>query len=96
MTSMNERQMIYLYMYGTTNQLETVKRLANLALEQDNPVKQKDLIGLIHWVLDYQEYSYYVVFFEEFCMGIDEAKADGEISTIDAIKLQEEYYGEAD
>ena len=50
---MNERQMIYLYMYGTTNQLETVKRLANLALEQDNPVKQKDLIGLIHWVLDY-------------------------------------------
>lgn len=47
---MNERQMIYLYMYGTTNQLETVKRLANLALEQDNPVKQKDLIGLIHWV----------------------------------------------
>lgn len=29
-------------------------------------------------------------------MGINEAKADGEISTIEAIKLQEEYYGEAD
>lgn len=93
---MNERQIIYLYMHGTTNQLETTKRLIDLALELDNPPEQKDVIDLISWVLDYKENSYYATFFKEFCMAVDEAKADGEISTLEAIKLQEEYYGEAD
>ena len=31
---MNERQMMYLYMYGSKSQLETVKSLADLAMEK--------------------------------------------------------------
>lgn len=93
---MNERQMIYLYMYGCKSQLETVKSLADLALEKIDQTKVADLLGLIRWVMDYEDHDSYAIFFMEFCMAVDNAKEDFSIPTIEAIQMQKEYYGKDD
>lgn len=90
---MNLRQMQYLYLYGTKNQLTTIKNLADLAFNQIDQTKVDDLIGLIRWVTDYVDQSSYSVFFMEFCMSVDSGKEDFEVSAMDAIKLQEGYFG---
>lgn len=91
---MNLRQMEYLYMYGSKYQLETVRALANLAVEQVDVSLQEDLLGLIRWVMQYADNGSYAVFFLEFCMVIDRDKEAYEISTKEAIEFQEGTYGE--
>ena len=93
---MNERQMIYLYMYGSKSQLETVKSLADLAIEKIDQTKVAYLLGLIRWVMDYEDHGSYAIFFMEFCMAVDNAKEDFSIPTIEAIQMQKEYYGKDD
>lgn len=93
---MNLRQMQYLYMYGSKSQIETVKALADLALEQIDMTKQEDLIGLIRWVMDYEDHVSYSVFFMEFCMSVDKGKEDFAVPTMEAIGLLEDFYGKDD
>ena len=95
---MTEKQMIYLYLYGTVRQLETVIILTDLAkgVKTRNSKERDVLMDLISWIASMDSSEEYRQFFTEFCKGVDRYKSDGEVSTIEAVKEQVMNYGKID
>ena len=95
---MTEKQMVYLYLYGTVRQLETVITLTDLAkgIKTRNSKERDALMNLITWIASMDSSEEYRQFFTDFCKGVDRCKSDGDFSTIEAVKEQVMNYDKID
>lgn len=90
---MSKKQVLYLYMYGSSNQVATIRELIKVFEEEIDGNLQKELMDLVRYIADYQEQRYYEAYFNELCREINKCKDENEVSLIEAIEMREDYYG---